>query len=148
MTGGLSEIFFRPETIATERLTIPAPLYNQCRLVLAHCDLDCVFVPVRTMQIQAVVDREEVIFVDNLAYAVQDDEGGKLIRLVWVFRHEVERSDLNEPAPIQLEYYDEESRQLHTRLINEFRKSLDILEQRYKKQGCEARSRKVVPFRR
>ncbi len=142
------EIFFRPEAIAIERLTIPAPLYNQCRLTLAHCDQDYVFVPVRSMQIQTVIDRDEVVFVDNLAYAVQDGEGGKLMRLAWRFRRDVERLSLNAPAPILLEYYDEEARQLHTRLITEFKKALDILEQRYKKQGCEARSRKVVPFKR
>ena len=47
-----------------------------------------------------VIDREEVIFVDSQDYAVQDDEGGKLICLAWIFRHGAGRGDLNEPALI------------------------------------------------
>lgn len=146
MTDGLSEVFFRPKEVACERLTIPANLYNQCRLMLSRCQYEHIFVPVRNMQIQAVIDEEEVIFVDNLAYAVSDGEGGKLIRLAWKFRHELERSGLTEPAPIDLIYYDEDARELHTRLIGEFKKALDLLEARQKEKGCEAKSRKILPF--
>ncbi|MCG7910070.1 MAG: hypothetical protein JAY82_09880 [Candidatus Thiodiazotropha taylori] len=142
----LSEIFFRPDELACERLTIPAPLYNQCRLMLSRCQYEHVFIPVRTMQIQAVLDEEEVIFVDNQAYAVRDGQGGKLIRLAWKFRRDVDRDNLTEPAPIDLIYYDDKARELHNRLIGEFKKALDLLEERAKEHGCEARIKRVVPF--
>ena len=146
MSESLSEVFFRPDEIACERLTIPAPLYNQCRLMLSRCEYEHIFVPVRTMQFQAVIDRDEVIFVDNLAYAVRDGEGGKLIRLAWKFRHDTERESLTEPAPIDLIYYDDDARELHTRLIGEFKKSLDLLEERARKEGCQPKARRVLPF--
>jgi hypothetical protein len=142
----LSEIFFRPEELACERLTLPAALYNQCRLMLSRCQYEHIFVPVRSMQFQAVIDTEEVIFVDNQAYAVRDGKGGKLIRLAWKFRRDQGREGLNEPAPIDLIYYDEKSRELHNRLIGEFKKALDELETRAKEKGCETHPVKVMPF--
>ncbi|MCU7802881.1 MAG: hypothetical protein KZQ96_06755 [Candidatus Thiodiazotropha sp. (ex Lucinoma borealis)] len=146
MNESLSETFYRPEELACERLTIPAVLYNQCRLMLSRCQYDQIFIPVRSMQIQAVIDEEEVIFVDNQAYAIRDGEGGKLIRLAWKFRRDQERDSLTEPAPIDLIYYDDNARELHTRLIGDFKKALDIMEARYKENGCEARMKRVLPF--
>lgn len=146
MSDSLSEVFFRPDEVARERIAIPAPLYNKCRLMLARCEYEHIFVPVRSLQFQAVIDSDEVIFVDNQAYAVRDGEGGKLIRLAWEFSHHDERNDLSEPAPIDLVYYDDQARELQSRVIGDFSKSLDILDQRYKERGCEARSRKILPF--
>ncbi|MBT2987934.1 MAG: hypothetical protein KME65_03130 [Candidatus Thiodiazotropha sp. (ex Ctena orbiculata)] len=146
MSGSLSETFFRPDELACERLTIPSPLYNQCRLMLSRCQYEHIFIPIRTMQIQAVIDEVEVIFVDNQAYAVRDGEGGKLIRLAWKFRRDQERGSLTEPAPIDLIYYDDQARELHTRLIGDFKKALDVMEARFKENGCEARVKRVLPF--
>jgi hypothetical protein len=144
--GGLSETFFRPDELAWERLTIPAALYNQCRLMLTRCQYEHLFIPVRSMQILAVIDEDEVIFVDNQAYAVKDGEGGKLIRLAWKFRRDLKRMNLTEPAPIDLIYYDDQARELHTRLVGEFKKSLDLLEARGKEQGCEPHVKRILPF--
>ncbi|MCG7921313.1 MAG: hypothetical protein N0C81_02095 [Candidatus Thiodiazotropha lotti] len=146
MGENLSELFFRPDELACERLTIPAPLYNQCRLILSRCQYEHVFVPVRTMQIQAVLDENEVIFIDNLAYAVKDGQGGKLIRLAWKFRRDLDRDNLTEPAPIDMIYYDEKARELHNRLIGEFKKAMDLLEERAKEHGCEPKVKRVLPF--
>ncbi|MCG7959635.1 MAG: hypothetical protein AB2767_01780 [Candidatus Thiodiazotropha taylori] len=146
MGENLSEIFFRPDELACERLTIPALLYNQCRLMLSRCQYEHVFIPVRTMQIQAVLDEEEVIFIDNQAYAVKDGQGGKLIRLAWKFRRDLDRDNLAEPAPIDMIYYDEKARELHNRLIGEFKKAMDLLEERAKEHGCEPKVKRVLPF--
>ncbi|MCG7898325.1 MAG: hypothetical protein JAY99_10955 [Candidatus Thiodiazotropha lotti] len=146
MGENLSEIFFRPDELACERLTIPAPLYNQCRLMLSRCQYEHVFIPVRTLQIQAVLDDEEVIFIDNQAYAVKDGQGGKLIRLAWKFRRDLDRDNLTEPAPIDMIYYDEKARELHNRLIGEFKKAMDLLEERAKEHGCEPKVKRVLPF--
>ncbi len=148
MPGTLSETFFRPEELAVERLTIPAALYNLCRLVLGRCDNEHAFVPVRSMQLQAVIGPGEVIFVDSQAYAVQDGKGGRLICLAWAFRHEVGRDGLAEPAPIELVYYREDSRQLHNRLVGEFRQALEQFAARLREAGCEPHTAKVLPFRR
>lgn len=145
--GSQSETFFRPDQLAVERLTIPATLYNACRLTLSRCSNVHAFVPVRSMQIMAVIGREEVIFVDSQDYAIQDGEGGKLICLAWIFRHEAGRDDLTEPAPVELRYYREDARQLHNRLVGEFQQVLDLMAERLRDEDCEPRISKVVSFR-
>ena len=146
MAGIVTETFFRPDELARERLAIPAALYNKCRLMLARCRYEHVFVPVRTMQMQAVIDVGEVVFVDNQAYAVRDGEGGRMIMLAWQFGHAGPRDSLTDPVRIELVYFHKRSRELHTRLVGELRKALDIAETHAKKNGCEAHYKKVLPF--
>ena len=148
MPGTLSETFFRPAQLACERLTIPAALYNLCRLVLARCDNDQAFIPIRSMQFQAVIDHGEVIFVDSQDYAVQDGKGGKLICLAWAFRHELGRDSLAEPAPIEILYFREDARELHNRLVGEFAQALEGFAERQQQTGCDPHACNVLPFRR
>ena len=147
MPATSSETFFRPPQLACERLTIPAALYNQCRLALARCAQPHVFVPVRSLQVMAVIDAGEVIFVDSMAYAVQDGEGGKLIFLAWCFQPAAGRDDLTAPAPVELRYYRDDARQLHGRLVGEFGRELEQLLARASKQDCAPRERRVLAFR-
>jgi hypothetical protein len=144
--GTISENFFRPEELAVERLTIPAALYNLCRLVLARCDNEHAFIPIRSMQFQAVIGHGEVIFVDSQDYAVQDGKGGKLVCLAWKFRHELGRDSLSEPAPIVLAYFREDARQLHNRLVGEFGQALELFAERQQENGCEPRTCKILRF--
>jgi hypothetical protein len=142
--GDRGETFFRPQQLACERLTIPATLYNRCRLALARCAQPHVFVPLRSLQVMAVIDAGEVIFVDSMAYAVQDGEGGKLICLAWCFGPAAGRDDLSAPAPIELRYYREDARQLHGRLVGELGQELERLLARQSAQDCPPRTRRVV----
>lgn len=143
-----AETFFRPEERARERLTIPAVLYNLCRLVLGRSDGEHVFVPVRSMQFQAVIGRDEVIFVDSQDYAVQDGEGGRLICLAWVFRHDAGRDDLTEPAPIELVYFREDTRELHGRLVGEFGRALRRCAAELPGRVAESHCARILTFRR
>lgn len=147
MPGAHPEIFFRPEELACERLTIPATLYNLCRLALARCRNEHVFVPLRSLQVMAVIDAQEVIFVDSMAYAVQDGVGGKLICLAWSFEPATGRDDLAAPASVQLRYYREDARQLHGRLVGEFGRELERLLDRLREQDCPSRDSRVVPLK-
>ena len=65
-----TETFFRPEEVAREQVNLPAPLFNRCVLLLNHSATNNVFIPVRAMQFQAVIDADEIIFVDNQGFAV------------------------------------------------------------------------------
>jgi hypothetical protein len=49
-------------------------------------------------------------------------------------------------VPIDVVYYDHSAAEIQKRLLGEFNKSLDILETRYRENGCEARVKKVLPF--
>lgn len=146
MAGVVTETFFRPDELACERLTIPAALFNKCRLMLTRCGYEHVFVPIRSMQLLSVIDAKEAIFVDNQAYAVRNGEGGRLILLAWRFGHAGPRESLTEPVPIELVYFCERARELHTRLIGELGRALEMAEARIKENGCEARYKKVLPF--
>jgi hypothetical protein len=141
-----TEVFFRPEPISRERVIIPAPLYNRCRLMLSRCDRPHLFVPIRTMQYLAVIDEEEVIFVDSQAYAVRNGEGGRMIMFTWRFDDARQRESLNEPVPIEVLYQHERALELRSRIMGEFDRALQLLEERGREQGCEPRLKKVLDF--
>jgi hypothetical protein len=144
--GSSTEIFFRPEETARERVTLPAPLYNRCRLLLARCPRPHVFVPIRIMQYQAVIDSEEIIFVDNQGYAVRDGRGGRLIVLSWEVALDKPRQSLTEPVPIEIVYYGHETHDTHRRLMSEFPKALSLYEVRQQRVEDGTRTAAILPF--
>jgi hypothetical protein len=144
--GSTTEIFFRPEETARERVTLPAPLYNRCRLLLARCPHPHVFVPVRTMQYQAVIDSEEIIFVDNQGYAVRDGRGGRLIVLAWKVALAGPRGSLAEPVPVEIVYYGHETHDTHRRLMSEFPQALSRYEARQQRDTGGGQTATVLPF--
>jgi hypothetical protein len=144
--GSTTEIFFRPEETARERVTLPAPLYNRCRLLLARCTRPHVFVPIRSMQYQAVIDGEEIIFVDNQGYAVRDGRGGRLIVLAWKVTLGSPRESLTEPVPIEILYYGHETHDTHRRLMSEFPRALGLYEAKQQRDSGAGLTATVLPF--
>jgi hypothetical protein len=143
--GSTTEIFFRPEETARERVTLPAPLYNRCRLLLARCPRPHVFVPIRSMQYQAVIDSEEIIFVDNQGYAVRNGRGGRLIVLAWKVGQVSTRESLAEPVPIEIVYYGQETHDTHRRLMSEFPRALSQYEAK-QERGTGGLTAMILPF--
>jgi hypothetical protein len=141
-----TEVFFLPDEVRRETIQIPAAMYNRCRLLLSRCRYEHIFVPIRSMQYLAVIDQEGIVFVDSQAYAVRGGEGGRMILLAWQFRPELRPDSLTEPVPIDVVYYHPSAVEIQKRLMGDFNKSLDILEARYQETGCEARTKKVLPF--
>ena len=142
-----TEVFFRPEEIERQSSSIRADLFNRCRKALARCATDCAFVPVRSMQLLAVITQDEVIFVDNLSYAVHEGRGGRLIMLAWDLSKGEQRDSLSEPVPLEIVFFHENTRDLHTRLMSEFPRALDTLE-KYERAGEGQPDRaEIVPFR-
>ena len=144
--GSTVEIFFRPEEVDRERVTLPAPLYNRCRLLLARCSHPHVFVPIRSMQYQAVIDSEEIIFVDNQGYAVRDGRGGRLIVLAWKVTLGNPRESLTEPVPIDIVYYGRENHDTHRRLMSEFPRALALCEEKQQRNTNDCPSATILPF--
>jgi len=142
-----TEIFFRRDETAREQVTLPAQLFNRCLLLLNHSPTASVFVPVRNMQLQAVIDHDEIIFVDNHGYAVKDGHGGRLIVLAWEMAFHSSRDSLNEPVPIEVVYYGPERHEVHRRLMSEFTASLNSLEARLKQKETDNRAATILPFR-
>lgn len=142
-----TEIFFRREETAREEIKLPAQLFNRCRLILNHSPGAHVFIPVRNMQLQAVIDQDEIIFVDNHGYAVKDGHGGRLIVLSWEMAFHSSRDSLNEPVPIEVVYYGPERHEVHRRLMSEFTRSLDSYEARLRQDKADNRTATILPFR-
>jgi len=141
-----TETFFRPEETTRERLNLPAPLFNRCILLLNHATTKHVFVPIRTMQLQAVIDAGEIIFVDNQGYATQDGKGGRLIVVAWQLPMHGERDSLSEPVPIEVIYYEDNDHDTHRRLMGEFPKALDLYETRANEGNTDGMAATVLPF--
>ena len=141
-----TETFFRPEEVAREHINLPAPLLNRCVLLMNHSTTGNVFVPVRTMQYQAVIDTDEIIFVDNQGYAVQNGKGGRLIIVAWQFPTRHSRDSLCEPVPIDVVYYIREDHDIHRRLIGEFPKALDRYEERLRECDGTGKTATILTF--
>lgn len=129
------EAFFRPAEVAREQVTLPAPSYNRCRLLLSRCPTQTVFVPIRSMQHLAVIDPEEIIFVDNQGYAHHEGQGGRLIVIAWETGSPADRESLNKPVPIEIVYYEENGHDTQRRLMSEFPPALELFEERQKAGG-------------
>jgi hypothetical protein len=143
----IRQTFFRPEEVARERINIRADLFNRCRLALNHSKTDCAFIPVRSMQFQAVISQDEIIFVDNQGYRVQDDQAGRIIVLAWNLNDAGQRESLTEPVPIEIIYFHENLRDIQRRLMGEFPAALNRHEEIEHGEEGRAQAADVIPLR-
>jgi hypothetical protein len=146
MATTTTETFFRPAETARERLTLPAPLHNRCRLLLSRCPTQSVFIPIRSMQYLAVIDPVEIIFVDNQGYAVSNGQGGRIIVMSWDMRLDTGRDSLVEPVPIEIVHYRPEGRDTHRRVMSEFPPALQRYEERQKSGVPLCLTATILPF--
>lgn len=143
------ETFFRPEEYARWPSALPAAMYNAFSLLLARSSGPSLFIPIRSMQYQAVVERAEIIFVDGLGgYAHQDGEGGRLIRIAWRPAPATARQSLDAPVPCEIVYYSPGLKETQGRLVSEVSTVLRQLLQRQREQALQTLERRVVTFRR
>ncbi len=129
--------FARGKELVREERRLPAKLYNRIRLLFNRTDVDNLFIPIRSMQYLAVVDNEEIVFVDG--------QGPRNIELSWQGFRVSDRDDLVSPIAYQCVYYTEGSRRIMNRLQAEFFKALELLERR--SPGSEGQAT-VTPIRR
>lgn len=143
----MRETFFRPdEIVARERTTIPAAVHNGLQLLLKRSQGDCVFIPIRSMQYQAVFDRQEVIFVDSHGgYAHHNGEGGRLIRLAW--RPAFGPTSLSGPVPCEIIYYFKDHKAIQMRLIGEIQPTIRQMLARQGRGPGPRQSARILPFR-
>ncbi len=98
---------------------LPAAVYNAALLLLEHNGDGVVFVPIRSMQFLAVIDREEIIFLDA--------EHKSLVDIAWQnFRPQL-RNSLTEPVPYEAVYYNKGAKETMNRLLVEFPPALNAL---------------------
>lgn len=100
------------------------------------------------MQFLAVVERQEIIFIDHQGgYAVQDEEGGRLIVLAWQFPQVELRDSLSKPVQMELVHYRQGVKALHRRIMGEFSKALACLSEKSADGDVELKQPLILPFR-
>lgn len=130
------ETFYREEPIEVRPAQLPAAVYNAAHRLLIQAREGCVFVPIRSMQYLAVIDAEEIIFVDR--------EARHLVELAWrAFRPQA-RSGLLEPVPYEIHLYLVKARESLLRLQGEFTKALERVSAR--KTADHPAEPAILPF--
>ena len=115
--------FERDREIERETASLPAGTYNRLTVLFARGAREPLFVPIRSMQYLAIVDHEEIVFVDGA--------GPRVIEVAWQNFHRQERVNLQAPVTYDRVYYTATGRQISRRLQGEFFKALLELEKKH-----------------
>lgn len=144
MTTIVTETFFLPKQVASKQWSVPAEIYNLYRGLQLRNRIGHVFVPIRNMQFMAVLDKNEIVFVDSQSYAVANNEGGRLILIAWKFAESIDRDALADPVPCEVVFYEKNNSDLQLRLVHEFRQAMELLDQRYRSEQLPAKGAKIL----
>jgi len=114
-----AESFERGQPLTSAASALPAATYNLTRILLAASPTGCVFVPIRSMQYLAVVDQEEIIFVDS--------QHKRWVEVAWRNFKPQDRSALDEPVAYQAVFYTANAGETQRRLQGDFHAALALL---------------------
>lgn len=107
---------YREAEAGRESRRLPAATYNLAVTLLARSVTGTLFVPIRSMQVLAILDAEEFVFLDG--------ERKCWIDIAWRDFRPQGRSALDAPVAYSAVYYRPESRVLMPRLQAEFPRAL------------------------
>jgi len=147
MSGDTTETFFLPDEIERKAWSVPADIYNLYRSLLNKSSTGNVCVPIRSMQFLAVLDKNEIIFVDSLAYAVSDNQGGRIILISWKFSSHHDRESLTDAVPCEVVYYARKDSTAQLRLATEFKQAMDLMDQRFRDSKIPAEGARILPLK-
>lgn len=122
------ESFERGQPLSQVDSALPATTYNLTRILLAARPKGCMFVPLRGMQYLAVVDREEIIFVDS--------QYKRWVEVAWRRFRPQAREALDEPVAYEAVFYTPEGADTQRRIQGEFHKALMLLDSRRPAAGA------------
>lgn len=117
---------YRERPCATASRALPAAVYNQVHALLARSN-GTVFVPIRAMQYLAIIDAEEIVFVDHLRK--------NWVEIAWRNFHPKDRSALDQPVVYEAVYYSADGAEIMRRLQAEFPRALAALAAKEKWDG-------------
>ncbi len=116
------ESFYREDPLEVRPTYLPGGVYNLAHRLLVGSGGQCLFVPIRSIQYLAVIDAEEIIFVDR--------EARHLVELAWCHFRPQARTGLDAPVPYEIHLYRDKAGQILPRLQDEFFKALNELQRR------------------
>jgi hypothetical protein len=109
---------YRDQPLVQEDRTLPAATYNLAHLLLARSS-GVVFVPIRAMQFLAIVDLEEIIFIDHLSK--------NRVEIAWRHFRPQTRTALDAPVAYEAVYYRADGTEIMRQLQPEFPRALERL---------------------
>ncbi|OOZ38275.1 hypothetical protein [Solemya elarraichensis gill symbiont] len=114
----VSQTFFRPDEISHFDWMLPAEIYNLLTLIRRDSDGQTLFIALREMQFLAVIDKNEVFFVDgNGEYLYSGDEGGRVIKLAMDSFSPSQRDSVTAPVPCRIVCYSPDAESLFKQRI-------------------------------
>lgn len=117
---------YRDPPLARAARQLPAATYNLMHGLLAR-SRGTVFAPIRTMQYLAIIDAEEVVFVDHL----RKDQ----VAIAWRGFRPQARRGLDEPVPYECCLHQADAGEAMARLPVEFAKALQAVSLREAPDG-------------
>lgn len=120
-------ICYRDAELGREARQLPAPVYNLTRRLIASSPSGIVFVPIRSMQYLAILDREEIVFIDH--------RFKNRIEIAWQHFRPQARASLDEAVSYEAVMYRPNGSATMQRLMGEFPKALQLLDARGKIDG-------------
>lgn len=110
---------YRDQPIAKEARTLPAAVYNLAHSLIARSPNSVVFVPIRSMQMLAILDDEEFIFLDS--------QYKSWVEIAWRNFRPQARDALDEAVPYEITIYHPDGENNLGRLMMEFPKAMQAL---------------------
>lgn len=110
---------YRDREILREQRWLPAEAYNLAHTLLACSLSGCLFVPIRAIQYLAIIDAEEIIFLDS--------EHKAWVEIAWQNFRPHQRNSLSDPVEYDLVYYNPSAAETMRRLPGEFPRALHSL---------------------
>lgn len=125
---------YRDLEIKREHRQLAADTYNLLQTLLARSQTGNLFIPIRRMQYLAILDAEELIFLDGVHKCWVD--------IAWRNFHPQSRSSLDEPVSYDAVYYTLEAERIMSQLQRELFLALQLM---YGKEHTQ-RVAKVIKF--
>ncbi len=125
---------YRDQEVAREHRQLSAATYNLAHTLLARSQSGNLFIPIRTMQYLAILDMEELIFLDGVRKCWID--------IAWRNFHPQMRHALDEPVSYDAVYYTAETSKIMSRLQRELYLALQQLSDKEPAHG----DAKVIKF--
>jgi len=148
MTAHDTQSFFTPDEFSRKKSRLLAAAYNLAHVLLNRSQSSHVFIPIRSLQYLAIIEKNAFWFVDSLAYAVSGNEGGRLIRVSW---HPIisatERDGLTQHMDCEVIYYGEDMSDIQTRLTGEFYQAMLQIDQRHRDSLPSNGKIKILPLK-
>ena len=133
MTAHDTQSFFTPDEFSCQETRLLSQTYNLAHVLLNRSQSSHLFIPIRSLQYLAIIEKDNFWFVDSLAYAVRGDEGGRLIRVSW---HPLlsanERDGLTQNMDCRVIFNGEDMSEIQKRLNSEFYQSMLQIDQRHR----------------